>query len=69
MYLVWCAKEALYKYYGLKALDFKNNLRVAPIDRIKENGSLIGYIDKDEYHSEVQMRYEFIEGYLVVYTL
>jgi phosphopantetheinyl transferase len=29
-YLIWCAKEAVYKLYGRKAVDFKNHMRVKP---------------------------------------
>lgn len=69
MYLVWCAKEALYKFYGLKALDFKEHLRIEQLETIGSSGSFRGYIEKGKYKREVDLWYEFIEGYLVVYTL
>lgn len=69
MYMVWCAKEALYKYYGLKALDFKEHLRVEPLDKIEQSGQFKGFIQKESYNRVVDLNYEFIDEYLVVYTL
>lgn len=68
MYLVWCAKEALYKYYGLKALDFRDHLRVeyAPLT---DHGKVYGHIDKGHYSETVALEYQFFNEYLLVYTI
>jgi len=39
MYAHWGAKEAVYKIYGRKRLDFKENIRVEPF-KIKKEGTL-----------------------------
>jgi phosphopantetheinyl transferase len=43
LYLVWTAKEVMYKIYGKKSLDFKENLKVLPFTR-KENGIINGQL-------------------------
>lgn len=67
MFMVWCAKEALYKYYGRKALDFKKHLKLhyAPLSK---EGSLIGEIHKKDYHKKLDLHYSYVEDYLVVHT-
>ena len=32
LYLIWCAKEAMYKLYGRKAVDFAKDIRVLPFE-------------------------------------
>jgi len=67
MYLLWCAKEALYKYYGLKALDFKENMWVE-YEELKNTGSLLGHIKKGDYYKQVNFDYQFFSEYLLVHT-
>ncbi|MEY2924927.1 MAG: hypothetical protein RLZZ337_1475 [Bacteroidota bacterium] len=67
MYLLWCAKEALYKYYGLKSLDFKEHMKVE-YQPLKSNGSLFGHIQKGDYNKQVHFDYQFFEEYLLVHT-
>lgn len=38
--VVWCAKEALYKYYGKKKLDFKKNISLS-ISQNKIEGKIV----------------------------
>lgn len=68
LYTVWCAKEALYKYYGLKALDFRQHLKVESKE-LGSEGELKGYIEKGNYAKEVGLSYWFIEDYIIVHTL
>lgn len=35
--LAWCAKEALFKYYGLGAVDFKADMPIASMDLLSED--------------------------------
>ena len=68
MYMVWCAKEALYKYYGLKSLDFRDHMKIdyAPIE---QSGRIQGHIKKGDYEKTVQLDYEFFNEYLLVNTV
>jgi phosphopantetheinyl transferase len=67
LYAIWCAKEAMYKFYGLKALDFKKHLKIdyAPL---AENGSLRGHINKGEYSCSLELKYYFFDNYLILHT-
>ncbi|MBT8326707.1 MAG: 4'-phosphopantetheinyl transferase superfamily protein [Bacteroidia bacterium] len=68
MYAVWCAKEALYKYYGLKSLDFRDHLKLE-YKPLKDSGILKGYIKKEEYYKELELSYEFFDEYLLIHTI
>jgi phosphopantetheinyl transferase len=65
--LAWCAKEALYKLYGLRNLDFRENICVeVPASAgttFKAGIRFGGQIDKYELHSEL------INGYILVYLV
>ena len=62
--IVWCAKEALYKYAGRRALDFLRDLRVERLDLAA--GTLTGRIG-DEEPVGLSVRRE--DGFIVVYIL
>jgi phosphopantetheinyl transferase len=61
---LWCAKEALYKYYGKKKLDFKNEIQL--IDN-QENNILIGNIAKDERQLQARIYATTFENYKIAY--
>ena len=65
--LAWCAKEALYKLYGQRNLDFRENIRVAlPAEagqKFTAEIRFVGKIDKYQLHSEL------IGSYILVYLL
>lgn len=67
MYAIWCAKEAMYKYYGLKSLDFKEHMKLHPSE-LKIQGTLSGIIHKKEYMKELDLDYEFFDDYLLIHT-
>ena len=35
--LAWCAKETLFKYYGLGAVDFKDDMTISSMDEINDD--------------------------------
>ncbi|MGB0850645.1 MAG: 4'-phosphopantetheinyl transferase family protein [Bacteroidia bacterium] len=67
LYAVWCAKEAMYKYYGLKSLDFKKHMKLDYAE-IAQEGTLKGHIEKGEYSRELDLNYSFIDNYLLIHT-
>lgn len=67
LYLIWSAKEAMYKLYGRKALDFKENMRVLP-RQLGDSGTVTGLITKDHIRWEIDLNYEFWNGYSLVWT-
>ena len=62
--IVWCAKEALYKYSGRRELDFRRDLRVEQVDLAA--GMLTGRIENGE---PVGLSVRREDGYIVVYIL
>ncbi len=43
-HVFWTAKESLYKAYGLKALDFRQHLRIEPFEWAGGSGEAIGWV-------------------------
>lgn len=62
--VVWCAKEALYKWAGRKGVDFLRDIRIEAVDF--ERGELVGRVAESE---PIPLRLLLHEGYIVVYTL
>lgn len=52
MHLFWTMKEALYKTYSLKALDFKDHIRIGPFDWDGYEGKCIGHIRKGDFKQQ-----------------
>lgn len=59
--LYWCAKEALYKVYGKKEVDFKAHLFIEPFD-LKKEGEMIGAVKKDGFIKNYLLHYYLFEG-------
>ena len=67
LYMIWCAKEAMYKHYGLKSLDFKKHMKLDH-RRLEESGTLVGHISKDKYSRTLDLEYAFFDNYLILHT-
>lgn len=59
--ILWSAKEALYKLYGKRKVDFKENLLV-----LERNNELIGKIKITDYEAEHQIFIEKLGEYLLI---
>ncbi len=68
LYLIWCAKEALYKLYGKKGLSFREHILIEPFV-FTGNGKITGHIKTQETSGRYSLFYESIENYLLVYTI
>jgi phosphopantetheinyl transferase len=55
LHLFWTAKESLYKAYGLKALDFRENIFVEITLWNGLNGEGIGRVEKGDFRQEFQL--------------
>lgn len=56
-HLVWSAKEAMYKAYGRRELDFRKHLSVELSDLDPQAGRTVGQLRKDGLHIEYELRY------------
>ena len=62
---VWAAKEAMYKVYGLKELDFKLNLFIEEFD----DAVIFGKIDIGSFKKRYQLICENVDDYKMVDVL
>ena len=68
LYLFWCCKEALYKFYGKKNLAFKENLGLEHFEWSSE-GSVTGWIMKDDYLKTMDVHWQTIGNYLLAWVV
>ncbi len=57
-HIFWTAKESLYKAYGLRALDFRQHLRVEPFDWVGGSGESTGWVCKAPPFQPYQLYFE-----------
>ena len=62
---IWAAKEAMYKFYGLKNLDFIKNLSVEDFDLEVFSGNIV----VAGFRKKLKLKKEKIENYMLVYIL
>jgi len=67
LHLIWGAKEALYKMYGKKSVDFKVDLHIEPFD-IHEKGRLSASSTLPGMPASIALGYRFYRGYCLVWT-
>ncbi len=68
LHIYWGAKEALYKAYGERGVDFKTQLFVAPLS-IRANRNLVeisGYVQKKDLKQNYKIYYKKISKYYLV---
>jgi len=64
---LWAAKEAVYKAYGLKMVDFIRHIRVFPFK--KEENELTAELSLPDLKQKYLLRKERIENYMLVYII
>jgi 4'-phosphopantetheinyl transferase len=70
LHVYWGAKEALYKAYGRRQLDFKEHIFITPFEYDVANGTSNGYIHKGEEYMAFDLKYELVETeYVLVYGM
>ncbi len=68
LYLIWCAKEALYKLHGSGGLSFRQDIHIPPF-RLENRGRLHGMITKEGNQRGCEVFYETIGPYMLAYAL
>lgn len=68
LYIYWCSKEAMYKLYGKRNLDFRKNLYVKNF-AISQNGKTKGIIKNDTTEKSVELNFEFFDKHVLVYSI
>lgn len=69
LYVCWCAKEAIYKWYGKKGLEFKQHIHIRPF-KLKDEGSLQAIVELPEGTRELTVNYfKTTDGYMLGYVV
>ncbi len=68
LHIYWGAKEALYKAYGRRELDFQGNIFVTPF-HFQTNGETSAQVIKAEFKGNYRLVYEKIENHFLVYCI
>ena len=64
----WACKEAMYKLYSKKEVDFIAHLFVNKITEL-DKGNTVGEIKIGNFIKKINLHYEKLEDYMLVYTL
>ena len=68
LHVYWGAKEALYKAYGRRELDFCAHIHIDPFAFDPSSGQFTGKIQKDAHLSKYQLSYRQDGEYILVYA-
>ena len=66
LHVCWCAKEALYKAYGKREIDFCTHLLLDPFVYSPTGGEFKGRVIKGDFAAEFELRYVMIEDCMLV---
>ena len=65
--LLWCAKEAMYKWYSYGEIDFSEMLRVFPFV-VADEGEMDACIIKDRFQQQLKLKYKVFDQLCLVYV-
>jgi len=68
-HVIWGAKEAMYKAYGKKSLDFKKNMHVESFDYKSEGFFFRGYVEKGEIFQNYTLFCRQFQDLILVYAI
>ncbi len=68
LYIIWAAKESLYKLHGKKNILFKDNIKIKPFT-FKGYGEVRGKINSEEHNKCYDLFYQTLENYILVYSV
>jgi 4'-phosphopantetheinyl transferase len=67
LYVCWCAKEAIYKCYGQKAISFLDNIALHPFT-FTDKGWVNAHLSKDATALDYKVGYLQYEDYMIGYV-
>jgi 4'-phosphopantetheinyl transferase len=68
LYIMWAAKETLFKLHGRRDILFKEHIYIAPFNPQKE-GLIYGTIKNDDGEKMYTVHYQIIEDYILSYAV
>jgi len=69
LHVYWGAKEALYKAYGRRQLDFREHLLIEPFTYDLERNHFTGKIVKEDFEAQYDLWHEKMGAFILVYAL
>ncbi len=66
--ILWSAKEAMYKWYGLGKVDFSEMMRTVPF-QITNEGEIKAFFMKDTFQKKLTLYYRMNEGLSLVWVM
>ena len=69
LHVYWGAKEALYKAYGRRELDFKKHIHIDPFSYDLDNGFCSGQVLKGDFKARYQIWYERRGDFILVWAI
>lgn len=69
LHVLWGAKEALYKAYGKKKLEFKTQILVDPFDATQLFGQTRGKVLTDDFSGEYDIHFRILNDLVLVYAI
>jgi phosphopantetheine--protein transferase-like protein len=67
LYACWCAKEAIYKCNGEKAVSFVDNILLSPFN-FEHKGAINAVLHKGDKHLDYKVEYLQYEDYMIGYV-
>lgn len=68
-HILWGAKESLYKAYGRRKVEFRDNLFVDPFVYHSKGGHITGSVKMPDYEGGFDIYYTKIDNYYMVYCI
>lgn len=69
LHVYWGAKEALYKAYGRRELDFRAHIHISPFAYDLKNGFCSGQVIKEDFQAYYQIWYERRDDFILVWAI
>ncbi|MEL6717908.1 MAG: 4'-phosphopantetheinyl transferase superfamily protein [Bacteroidota bacterium] len=69
LHVYWGAKEALYKAYGRKKLDFRTHILIEPFEYNLSQAKATGTVKKGDFLQSFDLQYELMNDFILVYAL
>lgn len=69
LHVYWGAKEALYKAYGKRELNFRKHIHITPFEYDLKEGFCSGQIIKEDFSAQYQIWYEIKADFILVWSI
>lgn len=68
LYVIWAAKETLFKLYGRRDLQFREDIRIMPFE-FSGQGTIQGIITAKDFSKSYEVNYQTLDNYILVYAV